>query len=197
MSVCQSTASSDPSHFSVLVLRLRLAAAGSDGSPVIDGVQVTSSHRVLRLLPHLVQQAEQRPGHLLGHCLPLLFQQLVELGLVRRDICLFVLILLLCLRAFLFEVCRRDGRVRGLAHNVISEVIDRRKQTGDTYLGVSTEQRAHGKSARGETLCFALPLDDVMFARLGFLLGILDGNVFAVVSLQDRSNVLGFVDADS
>lgn len=66
----------------------------------------------------------------------------------------------------------------------------------DTYLGVHAEQGAHGESPRGKTFGFALPLSDMAFTRLGFLLGILDRNVFAVVGLENRAHVRRFVDTN-
>ena len=69
------------------------------------------------LAGQIIKEAEQRPRHLLGHCLSLLLQRFVELGFVRGDIGLFFLVLTLCLSALLFKVCWRDGRVGGLESN--------------------------------------------------------------------------------
>lgn len=82
-----------------------------------------------------------------------------------------------------------------------AEVIrnDQHKREGgsrDAYLGAHAEQGTHGESARGKTFGFALPLGNMAFTRLGFLLGILDRNVFALVGLENRANIRRFVNSD-
>ena len=66
----------------------------------------------------------------------------------------------------------------------------------NTYLGAHTEQGAHGESPRRKTFGFVLPLGNVTFVRLGFLLSVFDGDILTVVGLEDRANVLGFVNSN-
>lgn len=63
----------------------------------------------------------------------------------------------------------------------------------DPHLGAHAEQGAHGESTRGKTFVFAFPLSNMEFTCLGFLLGILDGYVFALVSLEDGADIWRFV----
>ena len=66
----------------------------------------------------------------------------------------------------------------------------------DTYLSAHAEQGAHSEPPRRKAFGFALPLGDMAFTRLNFLLGILGGNVFAVVGLENRAYIRRFVDAN-
>lgn len=156
-----------------------------------------SSLFILWLLADRIVEAELRLRHFLGHCLSLLLQYPVKLIFVGVKVVQVCFVLSLCLGALLVKVRGRNGRMglerlwRSGAINTGGEGASR-----DTYLGFRAEQGTDGESTIGKTLGLVLPLSDMAFMRLGFLLGILDGNVFAMVGLENRADIRSFVNSD-
>lgn len=87
------------------------------------------------------------------------------------------------------------GWVNGRTWEIVINRHGKAKQIS-AYLRTHTEQGGHSESPRGQTSGFVLPFGDMAFSCLCFLLCILGRNIFSVVSLEDRADILGFINAD-
>ena len=59
----------------------------------------------------------------------------------------------------------------------------------------AAEQAAQGEAALGKPMA-SLPLFDVLALGFCFILGVLDGDVLAVVRFNDGTDILGLVNRD-